>query len=332
MDLTFLQSKFIKKEVKKFVAINLGNYYIKGLIVEGGKVTDYFIEKKEDLSTTVKKFWAEKKIPVKKVKISVKNPSCLVRYFPFPKMEKKKLSQALFYEMNKFVPFLPENVYFDFFVLKEVSSTKLSILLAVAKKDFIDNILESFSKVGLRVTEINLDSVCLTNLFLNNYEGNKDINSCLLDIGYNFSTITIINKGTPFFTRDVKFSTKEVFQIISRIKNQSFSETEKELFSSEDNSEFLKSIQDSILNFCKELKSSFDYCEVTIGEPIRKLYLSGGMASIKGIENIFGETLDMEAEILKPFSEKNEKLNEVFFSKEFNTFKNSFSIPFGLIL
>ena len=332
MDITLLQNKFIKKEVEKFVAINLGNCYIKGLIVEGGKVTDYFIEKKEDISTTVKKLWAEKKIPVKKVKISVKNPSCLVRYFPFPKMEKKRLRHALFYEMNKFIPFPPENVYFDFFVLKEASSTELSVLLAVAKKDFIDSILESFGKVGLKVTEINLDSVCLINLFLNNYEDNKDINSCLLDIGYNFSTMTIINKGTPFLTRDVKFSAKEVFQIISRIKNQSLPETEKELFSSEGSSEFLKSTQDSILNFCKELKSSFDYFEVNKGEPINKLYLSGGMASVKGIENIFVEALDTEVEILKPFSEKNEKLKEVFFSKEFNTFKNSFSVPFGLIL
>jgi len=332
MDLTFLQNKFIKKEVEKFVAINLGNCYIKGLIVEGGKITDYFIEKKDDLSTTVKKLWAEKKIPVKKVKVSVKNPSCLVRYFPFPKMEKKKLSQALFYEMNKFIPFPPEDVYFDFFILKEDSSAELSILLAVAKKDFIDNILESFGKVGLRVTEINLDSICLTNLFLNNYEDTKDVNSCILDIGYNFSTMTIVNKGIPFLTRDVKFSAKEVFQIISRIRGQSLADTEKKLFASEGGSEFLKSTQDSILNFCKELKSSFDYFEVNKGEPINKLYLSGGLASVKGMENIFIEALDTEVEILRPFSGKNEKLNEVFFSKEFNAFKNSFLVPFGLIL
>jgi len=332
MDITFLKNKFIKKEVEKFVAINLGNCYIKGLTVEGGKVTNYFIEKKEDLSTTVKKLWAEKKIPVKKVKISVKNPSCLVRYFSFPRMEKKKLSQALFYEMNKLIPFPPEDVYFDFFVLKEAASAELSILLAVAKKDFIDNILESFGKVGLRVTEVNLDSICLTNLFLNNYEDTKDVNHCLLDIGYNFSTMTIVNKGIPFLTRDVKFSAKEVFQIISRIKGQSLADIEKELFASEDSSEFLKSTQDSILNFCKELKSSFDYFEVNKGEPINKLYLSGGLASVKGIENVFVEALDTEVEILRPFFEKNEKLNEVFFSKGFNAFKNSFSVPFGLIL
>ena len=329
--MTFLRNKFIKKEVDKFVAINLGNCYTKGLIIEGGEVTDYFIEEKKDLAATVKKVWAEKKISTKKVKISVKNPSCLVRYFPFPKMEKKKLKQALFYEMNKFIPFPPDKVYFDFFILEEISSTQNSVLLAVAKKDFIDNILDIFGKANLKVTEINLDSICLANLFLNNYGEDKEANSCVLDIGYNFSTMTILNKGIPFLTRDVKFSAKEVFQIIARIKNKSLPEIEKQLFSSEDNVEFLKLTQDSIANFCKELKSSFDYFEVNKGEIVNKLYLSGGLVSMEGIEKIFTEALDTDSEVLKPISEKGPKLSEAFSGKEFTNFENSFSTLFGLI-
>lgn len=329
--MTFLQNKFIRKEADKFVAINLGNCYTKGLIVEGDKVIDYFIEVKGDLAATIKKFWIEKKISIKKVKISVKNPSCLVRYFPFPKMEKKRLKQALFYEMNKFIPFSPDAVYFDFFILEEVSSTQSSMMLAVAKKDFIDNILDIFGKANLRVAEINLDSICLTNLFLNNYGEDKETNSCILDIGYNFSTMTILNKGIPFLTRDVKFSAKEVFQIVSRIKDKSLSEIEKQLFSSESSSEFLKLTQDSISNFCNELKNSFDYFEVNKGELVNKLYLSGGLASMEGIEKVFAEALDMEVEVLKPISEKGLNLSEAFFGKEFTNFKNSFATLFGLI-
>jgi type IV pilus assembly protein PilM len=332
MDLASLNNRFVKDEVEKFTAINLGNCYIKGLNVEAGKVEGYFLEKREDLAAAIKKLWAEKKISAKKIKVSVKDPSCLVRYFPFPKMDKKKLGQALFFEMNKFIPFPSDKVYFDFFVLGETSPTEAAVLLAVAKKDFINNILDIFGKFNLRVSEINLDSVCLVNLFLNNYEDNKNLNSCLLDIGYYFSTMTIINKGTPFLTRDVKFSAKEVFQIVSRIKNRPLPDIEKELFFSKDNGRFLNSTQDSILNFCKELKSSFDYFEVNRGEPVNRLYLSGGLASIKGIERVFAEALDIEVENLRPFAEKDEKLSQAFFNTEFNAFKNSFSVPFGLVL
>ncbi|NQT28279.1 MAG: pilus assembly protein PilM [Candidatus Omnitrophica bacterium] len=331
MKMTFLQNKFIRKEADKFVTINLGNCYTKGLIVEGEEVTDYFIEAKKDLAATIKKWWAEKKISTKKVKVSVKDPSCLVRYFPFPKMDKKKLKQALFYEMNKFIPFPSDEVYFDFFILGEISATQSSVLLAVAKKSFIDNILDVFGKSGLRVTEINLDSICLTNLFLNNYGENKETNSCILDIGYNFSTMIILNKGVPFLTRDVKFSAKEVFQIVSRIKNKSLSEIEKQLFSPEGGSEILKLTQDSISNFCKEMKASFDYFEVNKGELVNKLYLTGGWASIEGIEKVFTEALDTEVEVLEPILKRGPKLSQAFSDKEFTKFKNSFSTLFGLI-
>lgn len=329
--MTLLQNKFIRKDANRFVAINLGNCYTKGLVVQGEEVADYFIETKKDLAATIKQFWAEKRIVTKKVKISVKNPSCLVRYFPFPKMERKKLKQALFYEMNKFIPFPPDAVYFDFFLLGDASPAEASVLLAVAKKDFIDNILDVFERANLRVTEICLDSVCLANLFLNNYEEDKEANSCLLDIGYNFSTMTILNKGVPFLTRDVKFSAKEVFQIVSRIKDKSLSEIEKQLFFPEGSSEFLKLTQDSISNFCKEMKSSFDYFEVNKGELVNKLYLTGGWASIKGIEKVFAEALDIEVEVLEPVLKKGPKLSEAFSEKKFSDFKNSFSALFGLI-
>ena len=329
---TLLQNKFIRKQTEKFAAINIGNYYIRGLIIEGGEAVSYFIERKGELSAVIKKLWDDKKIPVKKVKISIKTPSSLVRYFPFPKMEKKKLKQTLFYEINKFIPFPSEKVYYDFFILNEISPSEVSMLLAVAKKDFVDNILEIFERIGLKVTEINLDSICLINLFLNNYESNEKVNPCLLDIGYNFSTMTILNKDTPFLTRDVKFSTKEVLEIVSRIENKPLKEIEKQLFSPKSSDEFLKLTRDSISNFCQELKRSFDYFEMNKGEPINKLYLSGGLASIENIGNIFVEALDMETEILKPISEKGLKLSKAFSDKEFGNFENSFSAVFGLAL
>lgn len=332
MNLTHLQNKFIKKQAEKFAAINIGNYYIRGIIVEDGEIKSYFIEKKGELLTVIKKLQNDKKISVKKVKISIKTPNCLVRYFSFPKMEKKKLNQALFYEMNKFIPFPPEKVYYDFFVLKDISSTEAAMLLAVAKKEYIDNVLEIFGKVNLKVIEINLDSVCLINLFLNNYKDKEKINSCLLDIGYNFSTMTILNKGIPFLTRDVKFSAKEILEIASRINNKPFEEVEKQLFDSKSNSEFLKLTRDSISNFCQELKSSFDYFEVNKSEPINKVYLSGGLASLEGIEDIFSEILDIEVEILKPIPEEGSNLSKNFSSEEFNSYKNSFSAVFGLVL
>ncbi len=324
------KSSLFKKDIESFVGINLGNYYIKGLVVKNGKISSFFIERNKDLTTTLKKLISDKKIPAKKVKISLKNPSCLVRYFSFPKMDKKKLRQTLFYEINKFIPFSADDVYFDYAVLKENSPSELLMLLAVAKKNYIENILEVFAECGLKVAEINLDSVCLMNLFFSNYSNSKDLNCCLLDMGYNFSTMTIIHKGIPFLTRDVKFSAKDILQVVSRIKGISVAEAEKLLLAQKKSDEFLELVQDNLSNLCKEMKSSFDYFDVNKGEHIEKLYLSGGFSALTGIEKIFAETLETETEILKVWPKDQEKIDESFSQDELSSFVNSFSATFGL--
>lgn len=323
--------KFLKTKTEASLALNIGSHYLKGLIIQGDKISDYFLEPSKDLAKTLTKIWAEKKISSRTVKLSVKNPNCLVRYFSFPKMEKRKLEQALFYELNKHIPFSPEEVYFDYYILRDASPTELSILLAVAKKEFIDNILEVFKALGVRISEINLDSICLINLFLEVCPENKDINSCILDVGNSFSVMTIIHKGVPFLTRDVKFSTQDIVSIAARAKGLKPAEVEQLVIQGKVE-DFLEFIQSSISGLCKEIKSSFDYFEVNKGEQIEKLYLNGGLASVKNVEAVFSEALGMKVGILPTIPAGVKTLDEQFSDQRFNNFKSGFAAAFGLII
>ncbi|MBN3040520.1 MAG: pilus assembly protein PilM [Candidatus Omnitrophica bacterium] len=331
MSKNWASSLLFKKSSESTTVINIGNYYLKGLLVKGNTITDYFLEKNTNLSETLKKVWEEKKMSSDKVKLSLKSPACLVRYFPFPKMDKKKLHQALFFEMNKFIPFSPEEVYFDYSVLKDSGPNQLTILLAVAKKDLVDNILAVFRQMNVRISEITLDSICLVNLFLANNTESQSSNNCILDIGYKFSTMTIINKGVPFLTRDVKLNTKDIFQIISRIKDIPIDSVNNWLSSLKTSEEFLELSQDSISNLCKEMKNSFDYFEVNSGEHINKLYLTGGLSCVKNISRPFNEYLDTDVDILVTFPKDKSGLGPVFSEEKFASLKNSFAVSFGLI-
>lgn len=312
---------------ENFVAINLGNRYLKGLVVNSNRVTDFFLEERGDLPTTLRKIWQEKRIDTDKVKLSLKDKATLVRYFPFPKLEKKKLKQTIFYELNKHIPFSPDEVYFDFHILEEISPSEIFIVLAVAKKDFINPILDVFEKEKLKIFDITLDSICLINLFLHTEEASA-LNSCILDVGHSFSTLTILQKRKPFLTRDVVFSTNDIFNMLSHIKNLGPSEIEKLLVSSQNHTEILELAEDSITTLCKEVKSSFDYFEVNRGERIEKLYLTGGINYIAGIAKLFKDELDIEVGFLDTLQKLNISLN----TEKFNIVKNSFSAALGLVL
>ncbi len=326
----WLGKSLLKGKSQGYVALNLGNYFIKGLILKEGKIVDYFIERNNGLSETIAKIWEDKKITTSSVKLSLKNPGCLVRYFSFPKTDKKRLQQALFYEMNKFIPFSPEEVYFDFSVLKETSSSQMLMLLAVAKKDFINNTLEVFSALNLEISTITLDSICLSNLLLNNYQDSQDANICVLDVGYKYSTMTIFNKGTPFLTRDVKVNASEIFQIVSRIKNINPDGIDKWVMSLVDSAEFLELAQDNISSLCKEMKNSFDYFEVNSGEHVDKLYITGGLSAIKGLGQVFAEFLDIEVNVLEPVANQNLGKEFSVNDQKFSASRNAFAVSFGL--
>jgi type IV pilus assembly protein PilM len=234
--------------------------------------------------------------------------------------------------LNKFIPYPPDEVYFDYTILKEINSSQNYILLAAAKKDYIDSILDSFKKKGVLISEITLDSISLINLYLDRYPESKKINCCVLDIGHSFSTMNILEKGVPFFSREAKFSAKDVVEIITRIKDLSEKEAGKVLFSLEKNDDLFTLLEENISDWCKEIKNSFDFFELNKGKNLDKLYLSGGLASIPGIADIFSENLEMDTKVLQPDKSGSLKFSETFPNKEYEKYKHNLAVSFGLVL
>jgi type IV pilus assembly protein PilM len=328
----FIKRNLVRKNSEAFTAINLGNYFTKGIIVKKGQIVDCFIDTKQDLSEVIEKLKIDRKTFPKTIRVSLKSPACLVRYFPFPKTEKKKLRQALYYQLNKFIPYHPDEVYFDYTILKEIDSSQNYILLAAAKKDYIDSILDSFKKKGVLISEITLDSISLINLYLDRYPESKKINCCVLDIGHSFSTMNILEKGVPFFSREAKFSAKDVVEIITRIKDLSEKEAGKVLFNLEKKDDLFTLLEENISDWCKEIKNSFDFFELNKGKNLDKLYLSGGLASIPGIAEIFSENLEMDTEVLQPDKSGSLKFSDTFPNKKYEKYKHNLAVSFGLAL
>ena len=216
-----------KKDNRKTVAVNLGNYYVKGLISDGEEIVDYFICKRKDINSFLGKIWKEKNLSAAAVKISLKDRSTLVRCFPFPKVDRKKMKAALSFELNKHIPFSPDKVYFDFSVIQDPGAPEVTVILAAAGKEIVDKTIAFFKEEKIELDEITLDSVCLANFFLSRCD--KEINSLnigVLDIGYTFSNLIILHKGKPFLTRDLRLGTKDFLQVAAFSSGQALDDVE----------------------------------------------------------------------------------------------------------
>ncbi len=327
----FGSSGLIRRNTQAYTGINLGSGFIKGVTVRQGRVTACFVEPKGEISDTIDILKKRKAIEEKKIKISLKDSSCLVRYFSFPKTDKKKLKQAIYYQLNKYIPYPPGEVYFDYAVLKEISPSQDYILLAVAKKNYIQEILAIFTKKGLSVSEITLDSISLINLYLNRYPEDEKINSCLLDLGHSFSTMNIFEKGVPFLSREAKFCTKDIIDIIVRTKEIKNSE---DFFSSicVRIGKFFDIVEEEVSSWCKEIRNAFDFFELNREDKIDKLYITGGLASAPGLTDIFSKQLEVPTEVFEPCSQDAPGLRAVFKDEKMKFFKNNLAVSFGLAL
>lgn len=337
--LVFLKEKFFnfwqelnQEKSSAFTGINLGNNFVKGLVVDQGEITDYFIEPKKNISEIISSLKKKGKISGSTVRVSLKDPSCLVRYFPFPKADPKKLEQALYYQLNKLIPYSPDEVCFDYAILKEADPSNYYILLAAARKSLIQEILETFEKQGLTVSEISLDSIALMNLYLSKFPQDAKINSCILDIGHGFSTMNILEKGVPFLSREVKFSAKDIVDIASRVKNISGKETIDALKNLKETNELFSILEENISDWCKEIKNSFDFFELNKGASLDKLYLTGGLITIPQIAGIFSDNLGIDSEILIPDNPGNLKFSQTFPKDEYENYRHNLAVSFGLIL
>lgn len=325
-------SQYIKKKAETFSAINLGEFSSKGLTVKQGKIVDYFIEEKKEITEIIDSLKKNRKIEAKNIRVSVKNPACLIRCFPFPKTNKKELKQALYYQLNKLIPYSPDQVYFDYTVLKEINASQVYILLAAAKKSYIDSILEAFKQKGLTISEITLDSISLINLYLDRYQDKDKVNSCILDIGHSFSTINILEKGITFISREAKFSAKDIIEIITRVKSISEKEAAAALSKINKKSELFTILEENIADWSKEIKNSFDFFELHKGNSLDKLYITGGLASIPDITDIFSANLGIDSEILIPDKSNNLKFSDQFYREKYKKYKHNLAVSFGLIL
>lgn len=267
-------------------------------------INDFFQQEAgDDLTSELSSIWKKKKFPSTNIVLSLDGSSTLVRVVDFPRMDKKAIADSLNYELSRYVPFSQEEVYFDFEVLEDnPSSDNLRLLIAVAKKEIIDEKLSILDEIGLVPSKITLSPVSLVNAFLNFFphEGGA---VGILDLGFSYSMISIINNNKLYLSREVKKGAKDILQRVSNLmgtKINNLAELEEKNENLDHN--FISDVSSDLV---EEIKISLDYLETKENLIVKKIYFTGGLTCWKGISNVLGPSLEIDAvpfEILNFFS------------------------------
>ncbi|MGE4588543.1 MAG: type IV pilus assembly protein PilM [Acidaminococcaceae bacterium] len=128
---------------------------------------------------------------------SINGKNAFVREITMPIMSDEELKQAVTWDAGQYVPYETDTYYMDFAKFGSLTQDgQQPIVLVAAPKEIVDSIVEISDLLSLKILKIDIDvlSICRT-------LGKEFAEFILLDIGLDYSMMTIFQSGAPVAQR-----------------------------------------------------------------------------------------------------------------------------------
>ena len=123
-------------------------------------------ENSKAVSQLINGFIKENRISPTSVFLGIPRSKAILRYLELPIAVKENLRETLGYELEKHVPFTPEEVYFDFEIISEDKAAgRLQLLLVVVKKEALSPVLAVSEHLGFGVSGVGITATALADYF-----------------------------------------------------------------------------------------------------------------------------------------------------------------------
>ena len=163
-------------------------------------------ERLETVSGLVMKFMEENRVSSANINLGINRDLAIIRFIELPLAAKENLRETLGYEMEKYVPFSMEDVYFDYNITGEDKKTNtLGVVLVVVTKESLSPYIElkdHFSGGGISGIEIN--STASANYFSRKNNNFAYDSLLLVNMANNELEINVIRKKVLIYSRFIK--------------------------------------------------------------------------------------------------------------------------------
>lgn len=292
------------------------------------KVKNWGIEPidNNNASEAIKKLFLKVNIQTSQVYTALSGQGTLIRFIKMPRMSINQLKDSLLLEADKYFPFSKDQIYLDCHILGNPKESKMDVLVAVAKKDLIEQRLDLLESLGLQQNFVGINAVALATAFSRLKQAPDDTQDheakisqkgiALIDIGELKTSLIVLTGGNPRFTRDISFGAKEFTHKISSAMGLEFKEAEhlkkdpKEKFA-----DIQLACQPVFSGLAAEIRLSFDYFRSESHQDVHEIYLMGGSANIPGLDDFMTKELGLKARPWQPleaFDPEGHVLNKDF--------------------
>jgi len=328
-----------KGEQNELKLVNFGVLPVpEGAIVEGK------IEKPKEIQEIIKELISFHSFLGNRVVANLSGQLVFVKELLMEDLPDAELYEAIRWEIEKFLPFPAEKATFDFQVLaraEDEKSTKLDILVAAAPIDIVQQTVELFRMANLEPIAIEVEPFAVLRLlhYTPEFKLSNDVLLLIINIGHNYTTINMLNKGMIHFSRILPVGGKKITEAISHSLGKSFEEAEaikiKELDLSKKDDPITQAALPIFNSLVLEFKRSisFYFNKFNEGKVMETaILMEGGSANTKELEKFIEDEVGYPSIVNRLFGSI-AKFDPNLFTKEYlHEMAPMFSVATGLAL
>ena len=290
---------------------------------------------KESISTIFKK----ENIKAKMLAFTLESTNIINREFILPWTKPQELKQIIGFEAEQYLPIEMDKYILQYKILDEFIEDdikRINALLVALPKVIIENYLTLAQELELTPGYLDIHSnsvykLLSLNTIINGSYALEDRTVAVIDIGYRFINITIINKGQFKFNRLLNNGWMDFDINIGNQFNRSLSEVEKKKIEKRNmnhasdpkcGSMLANEVKDTVSAWLNEIEKIFRYyTSRSTGNTIDNIYIYGGSSNMDGISNYIQEFFNIPTSKISSLA--NVKLNNDLEGTDISSYMNA---------
>lgn len=321
LDISDQSFKMVNLEKKRrgFKLTSYGTFNIEKGIIKGGK-----LKNKRKLSSLLKEKIKDvegEKIKTSRVIVALPEEKSFLKVVKMPKMAKEDLESAIIYEAEDYIPMNIEDAYVDFKIIPPAHGKPdhMHILIAALPKEIVTPYFQAIRKADLKPIAFEIESLSICRALMEKEKVEPP--TLIIDLGLTKTSFVIYSGKSLRFTRTLPISSQQFTDKIAEEMDLGPEEAEKikkkyGIGSSKNGKRIKKAIKENLNDLIEKIKEHLDYYNsYDFGEhlppkmerEIKRIVLSGGGASLKGLPNFLKKKVGVSVELGNPLINISEK-------------------------
>lgn len=286
LDINDLSIKITKlsKHGKNFSVASFGKTKIKQGIVESGIIKD-----EKALADSIRiacRNIKGKKLNTKYVVASLPEEESFLQVIQMPKMSKKELKTAVFFEAENYIPLPINDVYLDFQRIMPINKILdyMDVLVVATPKKIVDSYVSCLKSAGLIPVALEVESQSILTSVVKNEKSEQSL--AIIDIGEDATSFIVFCGCSIRLTHSIPVSLAQVSSLTSR------KTAEKKI------------LDELVLQIKKYIEYYQDHASrehISAKSGIQKVVLCGGGSLLKGLPEFLTKKLGIQTELANPF-------------------------------